>query len=107
MKHMNEKASKLAYKMIEHMKLFDLYDYHDDYSSDEEAFDNLYPLYLNQKGIRNQISELAEDITVLATEKDLEDPEMKKIFESAVDLIKDFNKHSLELDKYNDVQNDM
>lgn len=91
------KSKELVYKVIEYMKSSDLYEYNDAYDNDEEAFNNLYPLYLTEKGARKQIEEFTEDLSLLATEKDLRDTEMKNIFDSAVDLIKEFNKYYIEL----------
>ena len=91
------KAKDLAYKVIDHMKSYDLYEYNDVYDSDEEALYNLIALYQTAKGIRKQIEEFTEDLSILATEKDLKDIEMKKIFDSAVNLIKEFNKYYMEL----------
>lgn len=91
------KAKDLTYKVIDHMKSYDLYEYNDVYDSDEEAFNNLYPLYLTEKGVRKQIEEFTEDLSLLATEKDLKDSEIKITFDSAVNLIKEFNKYYMEL----------
>lgn len=86
------KAEELANKMIIHMKLYNEYFYDDVYADDKEALDNLKPLFNSEKGITNQIDYLLQDISMISKEKDLEDEEIRKIFNSAVNLIKEFNK---------------
>ena len=52
---------------------------------------------------RKQIEELAENLSILATEKDLKDKEMSKLFNSSISLIKDFSDYYGVYSKTNEV----
>lgn len=89
------KLNELVDKVVKYAKNSDLYNYNDCYNSDEDAYNNFYEIM--GKSTKGILSEIVEDVSMLALDNDLTDKEVRKQFNEAISLIVEINQYEHEL----------
>lgn len=100
-------SDEIANNLIQYAKDFDFYEYRDSYDNDEVAINEIKEMLSTKDGIYTILDSLTEDIKIMATEKDMCDPEVCKISKNAFDLINRLNQYLVVLENTKDNEIDM
>ncbi|MEG2464126.1 MAG: hypothetical protein RSA87_02950 [Malacoplasma sp.] len=94
------KLETLTNEYIDYIKNIGLYSYDEAYKTDEEAFDNLY--FTLNRSAKGTISDVVQDMEILATKQDLRDSSMRKHFDNAYNMVLKLNEY--EVDRKKDIE---
>lgn len=100
-------SDEIANNLIQYAKDFDSYEYRDSYDNDEVAINEIKEMLSTKDGIYTILDSLTEDIKIMATEKDMCDPEICKNSKTAFDLINRLNQYLVVLENTKDNEIDM
>lgn len=100
-------SDEIANNLIQYAKDFDSYEYRDIYDNDEVATDEIKEMLSTKDGVYTILDSLADDIKMMATEKDMCDSEVCKNSKNAFDLINRLNQYLVVLEKNKDNEIDM
>ena len=100
-------SDEIANNLIQYAKDFDSYEYRDNYDNDEVATDEIKEMLSTKDGIYTILDSLTDDIKMMATEKDMCDPEVCKNSKNAFDLINRLNQYLVVLENTKDNEIDM
>ena len=100
-------SDEIANNLIQYAKDSDSYEYRDSYDNDEVAIDEIKEMLSTKDGIYTILDSLTEDIKIMATEKDMCDPEVCKISKNAFDLINRLNQYLVVLENTKNNEIDM
>lgn len=95
----DDKIDKVVNQIIDYHKLKDLYNYNDNYESDEDAYYDFERVVSYEDGLINTIDILSLDMAGLAKYEDLKDPEIAKLYTAGNELIYDLNDLMQDLNK--------
>lgn len=103
----NYYVDELANSLVNYAKDYDLYDFRDNYDSDEQAFEIIKKDLIRGQGIDSYIMILCENIETSALEDDLSNHEIDRLNTQAFGLVKELNQYMKVLDKQKDKEMDI
>ncbi len=101
------KIDTLANDLVKYVKESDPYEYRDNYSNDEDAFNSIQKCLYTVSGVDAIKDHLNTDIEHYATDSDLTNNDILDYLKNASDLLIGVNEYSKELQKKNNKEMDM
>lgn len=91
----NPELDNIVWKIVDYEKDNDLYEFRDEYDSDEDAFESLKKYFI-ENGFEDYKNSLKDNILIL--EEDKNDSTLGKLYKKANNLLKEINNHEVEKD---------